>query len=46
MSHEYQGAPVVTLTPAPTLDRTYFVHELHSGGVNRAEASTFRAVLR
>ncbi len=40
MSHEYQGAPVVTLTPAPTLDRTYFVHELHSGGVNRADAVT------
>lgn len=31
------GSPVVTLTPAPTLDRTYFVHDLISGGVNRAD---------
>ncbi|MEY4079351.1 MAG: hypothetical protein RIS80_1120 [Actinomycetota bacterium] len=31
------GSPIVTLTPAPTLDRTYFVHNLHSGGVNRAD---------
>ena len=31
------GCPIVTLTPAPTLDRTYFVHNLHSGGVNRAD---------
>ncbi|MEN9730794.1 MAG: hypothetical protein RL488_104, partial [Actinomycetota bacterium] len=29
------GAPVITLTPAPTLDRTYFVHNLIEGGVNR-----------
>ena len=31
------GCPIVTLTPAPTLDRTYFVHNLQSGGVNRAD---------
>jgi len=31
------GSPIVTLTPAPTLDRTYFVHNLHTGGVNRAD---------
>ncbi len=30
-------APIVTLTPAPTLDRTYFVKNLVEGGVNRAE---------
>ena len=27
---------IVTLTPAPTLDRTYFVKNLEPGGVNRA----------
>jgi 1-phosphofructokinase len=27
---------IVTLTPAPTLDRTYFVNNLEAGGVNRA----------
>lgn len=32
------GSPIVTLTPAPTLDRTYFVHSLEEGGVNRADA--------
>lgn len=32
-----QGSPIVTLTPAPTLDRTYYVHDLVSGGVNRAD---------
>jgi 1-phosphofructokinase len=32
------GSPIVTLTPAPTLDRTYFVHNLDEGGVNRADA--------
>lgn len=32
------GAPIITLTPAPTLDRTYFVHNLIEGGVNRADA--------
>ncbi|MEY3934356.1 MAG: hypothetical protein RLZZ606_955, partial [Actinomycetota bacterium] len=37
MSQGHFGAPVVTLTPAPTLDRTYFVNHLHNGGVNRAE---------
>jgi 1-phosphofructokinase len=30
-------SPVVTLTPSPTLDRTYFVKDLVEGGVNRAE---------
>lgn len=30
-------SPVVTLTPSPTLDRTYFVRNLIEGGVNRAE---------
>ena len=29
---------VVTLTPAPVLDRTYFVSNLVPGGVNRADA--------
>ncbi len=37
MSQSHFGAPVVTLTPAPTLDRTYFVTNLNNGGVNRAE---------
>lgn len=32
-----QKSPIVTLTPAPTLDRTYFVRNLVEGGVNRAE---------
>ncbi len=32
------GSPIVTLTPAPTLDRTYFVHNLDEGGVNRADS--------
>ena len=32
-----KNAPIVTLTPAPTLDRTYFVKNLEEGGVNRAE---------
>ncbi|MEY4554761.1 MAG: hypothetical protein RL197_1188 [Actinomycetota bacterium] len=32
------GAPIITLTPAPTLDRTYFVHGLIEGGVNRADS--------
>jgi 1-phosphofructokinase len=31
------GSPVVTLTPAPVLDRTYFVEHLTPGGVNRAD---------
>ena len=30
-------SPIVTLTPSPTLDRTYFVKNLVEGGVNRAE---------
>ena len=33
-----QKSPIVTLTPAPTLDRTYFVNHLVEGGVNRAES--------
>jgi 1-phosphofructokinase len=37
MSQSHFGAPVVTLTPAPTLDRTYFVNHLNNGGVNRAD---------
>ena len=32
-----KSSPVVTLTPAPTLDRTYFVKNLVEGGVNRAD---------
>ncbi len=32
-----KNASIVTLTPAPTLDRTYFVDHLEPGGVNRAE---------
>ena len=31
-------SPIVTLTPAPTLDRTYFVTNLHPGEVNRADS--------
>lgn len=31
-------SPIVTLTPAPTLDRTYFVSNLVEGGVNRADS--------
>ena len=30
-------SPIVTLTPSPTLDRTYFVKNLVEGGVNRAD---------
>ena len=37
MSQGHFGASVVTLTPAPTLDRTYYVNNLHPGGVNRAD---------
>jgi len=37
MSQSQFSAPVVTLTPAPTLDRTYYVNHLHPGGVNRAD---------
>ena len=37
MSGKATGSPIVTLTPAPTLDRTYFVTNLHSGAVNRAD---------
>ena len=38
MSGHSTKSPIVTLTPAPTLDRTYFVTNLHSGQVNRADA--------
>ena len=38
MSDTYREAPIVTLTPAPTLDRTYYVHDLVEGGVNRADS--------
>lgn len=31
-----KSAPIVTLTPSPTLDRTYFVKNLLEGAVNRA----------
>lgn len=37
MTGNNQGSPIVTLTPAPTLDRTYYVHDLVEGGVNRAD---------
>ncbi len=37
MSGLNNGSPIVTLTPAPTLDRTYFVSDLVSGAVNRAD---------
>ena len=37
MSQGHFGAAVVTLTPAPTLDRTYYVNRLHPGEVNRAD---------
>ena len=29
-------SPIITLTPSPTLDRTYFLKKLVEGGVNRA----------
>jgi 1-phosphofructokinase len=32
-----ENCPIVTLTPSPTLDRTYFVKNLTEGGVNRAD---------
>ncbi len=32
-----ENCPIVTLTPSPTLDRTYFVKNLVEGGVNRAD---------
>lgn len=38
MSGNTQKSPIVTLTPAPTLDRTYLVSNLHPGAVNRADA--------
>ena len=38
MSGNTTKSPIVTLTPAPTLDRTYFVTNLHSGAVNRADS--------
>jgi len=31
-----EKSPIITLTPSPTLDRTYFVRRLIEGGVNRA----------
>lgn len=37
MSGPMTHSPVVTLTPAPTLDRTYFVDNLRMGEVNRAD---------
>jgi 1-phosphofructokinase len=37
MTGTTKGPAVVTLTPAPVLDRTYFVHDLVAGGVNRAD---------
>jgi 1-phosphofructokinase len=37
MSGQATSSPIVTLTPAPTLDRTYFVTNLISGAVNRAD---------
>jgi 1-phosphofructokinase len=38
MSGIAQKSPIVTLTPAPTLDRTYSVTNLHPGEVNRADS--------
>lgn len=38
MSGDLTKSPIVTLTPAPTLDRTYFVGDLESGAVNRAKS--------
>lgn len=32
-----EKSPIITLTPSPTLDRTYFVKKLVEGGVNRAK---------
>jgi 1-phosphofructokinase len=37
MNGNSTGSVVVTLTPAPVLDRTYFVHDLVPGGVNRSD---------
>jgi 1-phosphofructokinase len=37
MSGNSTKSPIVTLTPAPTLDRTYLVSNLHRGEVNRAD---------
>jgi 1-phosphofructokinase len=36
MSGNTHKSPVVTLTSAPTLDRTYFIGDLEKGAVNRA----------
>lgn len=36
MSGNKTISPIVTLTPAPTLDRTYFIGDLQLGEVNRA----------
>lgn len=38
MSGNLTKSPIVTLTPAPTLDRTYVVGNLKSGEVNRAKS--------
>jgi 1-phosphofructokinase len=38
MSGNSEKSPIVTLTPAPTLDRTYLVTNLHRGEVNRADS--------
>ena len=38
MSGNTYKYPIVTLTPAPTLDRTYLVTNLHPGAVNRADS--------
>lgn len=38
MSEKAIKSPIVTLTPAPTLDRTYTVTDLVSGAVNRADS--------
>lgn len=38
MSGNTRKSPIVTLTPAPTLDRTYRVTNLHPGAVNRADS--------
>jgi len=40
MSSTSNASPIVTLTPAPTLDRTYYISNFVEGGVNRADHVT------
>ena len=40
MSSTSNASPIVTLTPAPTLDRTYYISNFVERGVNRADHVT------